>query len=572
MTPFTREKFLAGLTGSLFMTVVMGWSPSLAMAVTVTLGAGKVATIFENQPDHSIGRGPAVFIGGDSSGSPRRGLIDFNIAANLPAGATITSASLTMYLGLVGGTESGTPDSTPRTIDLQRITSDWAHGPTGLGVTTISGTDQGFAAIPPSPTWDERRYQQDQPWTTPGGDFSTTISASTAVGQAVDQAYTWQSNPQLVADVQLMLDHPSVGFGWILRNVDERVPGSERALLTKDWSNPLLRPQLLISYDPAPVPLPAAAWLFGSGALVMAGARRLTRARFGCVALIMVALLGIDPAGAATITLSPNHDATIYGASSNQGVPNTDGQDLFNRSNGAGPGLFSGGNGALAPHRALLSFDIADNVPIGATITGVQLTLHIGIVAGSGGAAGLGDQTPRIMDLHRVTADWGEGTTGANATTIGGTGQGFPANPGDATWNARHFGSMDWTTPGGDFVPTVSGSAVVGSEFFSAQTWHSTPQMVADAQDWLTHPNANYGWILINQDEHSKQTHRAFFSREAEAEGVANAIGPQLQIEYTVAPVPLPAAIWFFGSGLAALAGIARRKVLSEKGGIRGAK
>ncbi len=77
------------------------WSPPLASAVTVTLAAGKVSTIFENQPNNSIGRGPAVFVGGDSTGSPRRGLIDFNVAANIPFGATITSASLTMYLGLV---------------------------------------------------------------------------------------------------------------------------------------------------------------------------------------------------------------------------------------------------------------------------------------------------------------------------------------------------------------------------------------------------------------------------------------------------------------------------------------
>ena len=37
--------------------------------------------------------------------------------------------------------------------------------------------------------------------------------------------------------------------------------------------------------------------------------------------------------------------------------------------------------------RALLQFDIADNVPAGATITSVKLTLTLGMVAGGGGGS-----------------------------------------------------------------------------------------------------------------------------------------------------------------------------------------
>lgn len=254
--------------------IAIGLFPLNASAVTVTLAAGKVSTIFENQPENSIGRGPAVFVGGDSSGSPRRGLMDFNVAANIPAGATIVSADLTMYLGMVAGADSGTPDATPRTIELHRLIGDWAHGPTGLGTTVISGTDQGYPAIPPSPTWNDRRYQQNQPWVKPGGDFNPTASASTLVGSTVNGAYTWASTAALVADVQFMLDSPSLGYGWMLINPDERTPGSYRALYTKDWMDPLLRPQLVITYNLAPVPVPAAAWLFGSGVLALAGAVR----------------------------------------------------------------------------------------------------------------------------------------------------------------------------------------------------------------------------------------------------------------------------------------------------------
>ncbi|MCP9451523.1 MAG: VPLPA-CTERM sorting domain-containing protein [Nitrospira sp.] len=36
---------------------------------------------------------------------------------------------------------------------------------------------------------------------------------------------------------------------------------------------------------------------------------------------------------------------------------------------------------------------------------------------------------------------------------------------------------------------------------------------------------------------------------------------PQCRRGYTITPVPLPAAAWLFGSGLATMIGIARRKI-----------
>lgn len=260
----------------LALTVVSGFVPSHAPAATVTLGAGKVATIFENQPDNSIGRGPAVFVGGDGQGSPRRGLISFNIAANIPRGASITAVELTLYLARIAGADDsfGSGDSTARSIALHRITSDWAHGPTALGVTDIAGLDQGLPAIPPSPTWNERRFRQNMPWTAPGGDFVAAASTVTEVGQSVNSAYTWGSTPEGVADVQSMLDSPSGNYGWMLLSEDETVAGSYRAFYTRDWLDPSMRPRLTVSYEPAAVPLPAAAWLLGSGLVGLAGVAR----------------------------------------------------------------------------------------------------------------------------------------------------------------------------------------------------------------------------------------------------------------------------------------------------------
>ncbi|WP_446809773.1 DNRLRE domain-containing protein [Methylomonas sp. 2BW1-5-20] len=249
--------------------MVCGLSPAHASVVTLTLGAGKVSTIFENQPNNSIGKGPVAFVGGDASGSPRRGLIDFNVAANIPAAAIITGVELTLYLA---GTANG--DGTPRAIELHRLTGNWAHGPTGLGVTDFSGIDQGFPAIPPSPTWNERRYRQNQPWITPGGDFSAAASATATVGQTLNAAYTWTSTPALVADVQAMLNAPSTNNGWMLLNSDEWLPDSYRIFYTQAWADTAQRPQLQVSYELPAVPLPSAAWLFGSGLIGLLNVRR----------------------------------------------------------------------------------------------------------------------------------------------------------------------------------------------------------------------------------------------------------------------------------------------------------
>jgi len=248
-------------------------------------------------------------------------------------------------------------------------------------------------------------------------------------------------------------------------------------------------------------------------------------------------------ANAEVISIEALADATIYAGQ-------------VNNSDGANPGLYVGTNGQGFTHRGLITFDIAGNVPAGSTITDVQLTLTLAQVAGSSGMPGQGDQTPRTISLYSLTNSWGEGITGAGHTGLGGTGEGFPANSGDATWNARLYPGVLWTTPGGDHVTTASAASTVGSTFFSRFTWLSTPALVNDVQGWLQNPAGNFGWELINSDETDLKTYRAFFTREYSDPTVH----PELQITY-LAPVPVPSALWLFGSGLAAMVGFAQQKV-----------
>jgi len=114
----------------------------------------------------------------------------------------------------------------------------------------------------------------------------------------------------------------------------------------------------------------------------------------------------------------------------------------------------------------------------------------------------------RTIGLFKLTDDWGEGTTGSGGS-IGGTGQGFPANAGDAT--------------------TASASSTVGSVIDDPYTWMSTAALISDVQGWLDTPASNFGWELINLDEATPTDFRAFYTRDFSDV----LLRPQLQVTFT---------------------------------------
>ena len=189
------------------------------------------------------------------------------------------------------------------------------------------------------------------------------------------------------------------------------------------------------------------------------------------LAVILITALGcagVRSASAAIIVINPSKDNTLYEYDPAEG----------DHSNGAGFHFFAGENGMGELRRGVLAFDIAATIPAGSTITAVSLTMNMSMTP----AGAL------IVELHKVLADWGEGTSHAPM----GEGDGASATPNDATWRHRFFDSVFWTTQGGDFSATVSASQSVGG--VGQYTW-SSAQMVADAQSWLDNPASNLaGW------------------------------------------------------------------------------
>jgi len=232
----------------------------------------------------------------------------------------------------------------------------------------------------------------------------------------------------------------------------------------------------------------------------------MTSKKFITAALaVAIGYAGLGLASANIINLTPSKDNTLYEYDSAEG----------DHSNGAGFHFFAGENGMGELRRGVVAFGVGGTIPAGSTITGVSLSMNMSMTPA-------GAET---IELHKLLADWGEGTSHAP----NGEGDGAPATPNDATWRHRFFDSIFWTAQGGDFSATVSASQSVGTT--GQYTW-SSAQMVADVQSWVDNPSSNFGWLVLG-NETAIATAKRFDTRES-------ASPPVLTIEYTPGPRVVP--------------------------------
>ena len=212
---------------------------------------------------------------------------------------------------------------------------------------------------------------------------------------------------------------------------------------------------------------------------------------------------GKTAAGQDSVSLTPVKDNTLFERATG----------AF--SNGAGSHLFAGktgsGNSGLV-RRAVLAFDVASALPAGAVIDSAHLRMRMNRTIGDA----------RIVSVHRLLSDWGEGTSVAT----GNEGRGITPSMGDATWIHTFFNTGSWQTPGGDF-DEESASLLIGSE--ASYTWNSTSGLIADVNRWISTPLENFGWLLLG-DESINTTAKRFASRENGDQSAR----PQLQIYYSI--------------------------------------
>jgi hypothetical protein len=223
-----------------------------------------------------------------------------------------------------------------------------------------------------------------------------------------------------------------------------------------------------------------------------------------------------------TVVLGTSKDNTLYQSTAG------------NISNGAGSYFLAGVTGSMGGSntlRGLIAFDIAGNIPAGSTINSVKLSLHVS-------QSRPGSQS---IELHALSADWGEGTSNAD----GSPGQGATATTNDATWVYRFYNTDSWTSAGGDYSSTASASTSVGGTGF--YTWGSTSQMVTDVQDWLDDSSSNFGWIVLGNESATSSAKR-FDSKE----NATDADRPALTIDYTSGATASALALSDFPSAVTA--------------------
>ena len=138
---------------------------------------------------------------------------------------------------------------------------------------------------------------------------------------------------------------------------------------------------------------------------------------------------------------------------------------------GSGP-LFAGAVGNMNSReirRAVMRFDLSGQIPAGATVNSVTLTMTVTKVP-----PGAVNST---FEVRKLLSDWDEGAV---------------------TWNSRLLDVL-WESPGAegpsDSSPNVSSTVPVGGQA-AGYTFPSTTALVADVQDWVNNPGNNFGWLL----------------------------------------------------------------------------
>lgn len=181
-----------------------------------------------------------IYAGETAGGALRRGLLEFDIAGNVPAGSVITSAQLSLNMNL-------TSASGPSNMSLYKLTQAWGEG------TSYSPNGAGVAATTGDATWNYSLYPGTT-WALPGGTVLNGVSGGTPSATAsvgtTSGFYTW-SSAQLAADVAYWLGTPAKNYGWLLVG-DETTLQTVRRFDSRE-SAASVQPALQITYLAAPL-------------------------------------------------------------------------------------------------------------------------------------------------------------------------------------------------------------------------------------------------------------------------------------------------------------------------------
>jgi autotransporter-associated beta strand protein len=363
----------------------------------------------------------------------RRALFEFDLSS-IPAGATITSASLQLYCTHI---EEHSPS-----IQVFRSKVAWGEGDGG-GPNT--GGKLGAPATAGQASWNNRLAGTPAtPWGAPGGladtDYATPYSAQQSLndsGQDAPGPWTW-NGPGLTADVQYWVDHPTLNFGWFLISDGEGLRESVKRFAAREFAEAGSRPALTVAYSlpseftVASGPTPAVLRVLKSGTATSAVGVKNAGTGLGDFTIT----------SPTAVTVTPNGQTNV--------VANTTVDLAVGWSDAAVPGARTG---SFAVHNANIAADADDTV----TLTGA------------------------VVDKRAVTADpvdFGVQHVGANLGSITRSTT-FHANGPDTHWTRVTVNGQVFDA---DVNPTLSVTGTVNSVAASGTlaSYAVTPEGIGD--------------------------------------------------------------------------------------------
>lgn len=211
----------------------------LAMAAataqtTVTIPCARDNSLYESATGSlSGGAGTGVFCGVTGGSLKRRGLVWFDVAAIVPAGARIVDAQLTINVAQSGS-------FAPITVHAHRALQNWGEGTS----VPLGGGGGGAAATTNDATWLHTFYPGSL-WNNAGGDYAPVASFDIVTPPLGLCSSTL--TPALASDVQNWLVNPAQNFGWLLKT-DEALPFVALRFDSRENSTFGTPPELVVTY------------------------------------------------------------------------------------------------------------------------------------------------------------------------------------------------------------------------------------------------------------------------------------------------------------------------------------
>ena len=200
-----------------------------------TLQALKDNTLYQSA-DGTISNGKGThFFAGRANQGIRRGVLAFDLSS-IPQHAIIQSVQLKLYCNNNAGTDL---------VGLHRALKSWGEGNSTAGGQETNGT----TAQSGDATWLHRFYS-DSLWTSQGGDYVSTASASTQVNNI--GLVSWTSM-QLTHDVQHWVENPVMNYGWLIKCSNEGSTEILKRFSSLQNGTAANRPTLVIEYIVPPL-------------------------------------------------------------------------------------------------------------------------------------------------------------------------------------------------------------------------------------------------------------------------------------------------------------------------------